>query len=285
MFTTVPFVRRRDRKIRPPVMVTMEQLSHAPPQSIIKDVWASNLEEEMRSLRDTITHCTYISMDTEFPGVVARPIGEFHNQMDYYYQTMRCNVDLCCIIQLGITLTNDNGELPARCFTWQFNFKFNLEEDMFAQDSIDLLQRSGINFQKNLELGIDPNDFAELLITSGVVLSNKVTWVVFQGGYDFGYLLKILTCAPLPEDEEGFFDLISYYFPNLYDIKYLMRSCKKLKGGLSDLGDELEVKRIGPQHQAGSDSLLTAGTFFTLRDTYFENEIDENKYLNIIHGL
>ena len=28
--------------------------------------------------------------------------------------------------------------------TWQFNFKFNLSEDMYAEESVDLLQNSGI---------------------------------------------------------------------------------------------------------------------------------------------
>ena len=55
------------------------------------------------------------------------------------------------------------------------------------------------------------------------------------------------------------------YFPQTYDIKYLMKSCKSLKGGLQDVADDLKVERIGPQHQAGSDSLLTCITFFKMR--------------------
>lgn len=31
-------------------------------------------------------------MDTEFPGVVARPIGEFRTTADYQYQLLRCNI-------------------------------------------------------------------------------------------------------------------------------------------------------------------------------------------------
>ena len=35
---------------------------------------------------------------------------------------------------------NERGEQPEGCVSWQFNFKFNLREDMYAQDSIDLLK-------------------------------------------------------------------------------------------------------------------------------------------------
>ena len=32
--------------------------------------------------------------------------------------------------------------------TYQFNFKFSLEADIYAQDSIDLLTNSGIDFKR-----------------------------------------------------------------------------------------------------------------------------------------
>ena len=38
-----------------------------------------------------------------------------------------------------IAFVNEKGENPDGCVSWQFNFKFNLREDMYAQDSIDLL--------------------------------------------------------------------------------------------------------------------------------------------------
>jgi hypothetical protein len=44
-------------------------------------------------------------------------------------------------------------------------------------------------------------------------------------GYDFGYLLKILTCQPLPANEADFFELLNLYFPNIFDMKYLMKVC------------------------------------------------------------
>lgn len=48
-------------------------------------------------------------------------------------------------------------------------------------------------------------------------------------GYDFGYLIKILSNANLPEEEVDFFEILRLYFPVIYDVKYLMKSCKNLK--------------------------------------------------------
>jgi len=62
-----------------------------------------------------------------------------------------------------------------------------------------------------------------------------------NSGYDFCYLLKILTCQALPAEERSFFELLKIYFPCIYDIKYLMKSCKNLKGGLQDVADFLKV--------------------------------------------
>ena len=93
------------------------------------------------------------------------------------------------------------------------------------------------------------------------------------------YLLAMLTNSNLPEGETEFFETLKVYFPNIYDVKYLMKSCKNLKGGLQEVADMLEVERIGPQHQAGSDSLLTGRAFFKMTEIYFEDELDDSKVL------
>lgn len=43
--------------------------------------------------------------------------------------------------------------------------------------------------------------------------------------------------------------------------------------------------RIGPSHQAGSDSLLTAATFFKMREIYFGDRIDDAEYNGKLYGL
>lgn len=51
------------------------------------------------------------------------------------------------------------------------------------------------------------------------------------------------------------------------------------------VAEQLSLERKGPQHQAGSDSLLTGETFFKLREIYFEDNIEENRYSGFIYGL
>ena len=40
---------------------------------------------------------------------------------------MRCNVDLLKIIQVGITLADEEGNYPQDVSTWQFNFRFSVK--------------------------------------------------------------------------------------------------------------------------------------------------------------
>ena len=113
----------------------------------IKEVYADNLLEELRVIGDLIEEYNYIGMDTEFPGTV------YNLQImtnDFYYKTLKINVDSLKLIQLGITLSNEKGEYPKNIpyHTWQFNFQFDLIRDIYNDESVKLLKNSGINFDK-----------------------------------------------------------------------------------------------------------------------------------------
>ncbi|ORY87866.1 ribonuclease H-like domain-containing protein [Protomyces lactucae-debilis] len=250
----------------------------------IRQVWQYNLDAEMYMIRDLVERYPYIAMDTEFPGIVARPMGQFRSASDYRYQVMRCNVDLLKMIQLGVTFCDEHGRQPEGANTWQFNFAFSLNEDMYAGDSIALLKEAGIDFVKHQEHGITQQAFGELMISSGLVLAPEVKWLTFHGGYDFGYLLKALTSTALPTTETDFLALLSLYFPNFHDIKYTARTVKSLKGGLAEIAEDLNCPRHGVAHQAGSDSLLTARVFFEVWRQFYPNGFPE-EFSNKIHGI
>jgi CCR4-NOT transcription complex subunit 7/8 len=255
----------------------------------IREVWAHNLEAEFAVIRDFADTHPYVAMDTEFPGVVCRPLGNFRTQDGLNYATLKANVDMLKLIQLGLTLSDDRGALPpcgtnGRPCAWQFNFRgFDPRSDPANADSIDLLRTSGIDFDRFAAEGADTGRFAELLMSSGVLLNAEVQWVTFHSGYDFGYLVKLLTGQNLPDTIPGFFDLVRVYFPVLYDIKHLMRYCNSLHGGLSKLGELLGVERVGTCHQAGSDSLLTLQCFTKLKEVYFRGSTES--YAGVLYGL
>lgn len=81
------------------------------------------------------------------------------------------------------------------------------------------MKTSGIDFEKFEKFGIDVQYFGELMMMSGLVLNDEIKWISFHSKYDFGYLLKTLTCSELPMDETGFLDLLFTYFPCIYDVK------------------------------------------------------------------
>ncbi|MBA0799073.1 hypothetical protein Gohar_009608 [Gossypium harknessii] len=64
------------------------------------------------------------------------------------YQYMKSNVDMLQIIQLGLSIL-----------------------DAWASDSIELLKRQGINFEKNKEKGIDSKNFAKKFWDYGLVFN------------------------------------------------------------------------------------------------------------------
>lgn len=187
--------------------------------------------------------------------------------------------------------------------TFVFNFKFSLSEDMFSEPSIALLEASGVEFEKNREMGIELDAFGAALTSSGLIFSDDVNWLSFHSAYDFGYIIKVLTSDMLPADQHEFFEKVKIFFPNLWDIKFILRHAQRMqaqgrltadasriltdlgqRSGLQDLADVLGCHRVGQAHTAGSDAWLTGSVFWAMQSKIFNKEMPQ-ELAGQIYGL
>ena len=111
----------------------------------------------MHNISAIVDRYKFISVDTEFPGVVVTPLqcARGNETSSYQWKTIRSNVNMyvspclfdinenvglpACghttcslmlrlkIIQLGITFADQHGNKPPGICTWQFNFHFDIK--------------------------------------------------------------------------------------------------------------------------------------------------------------
>ncbi|KAM7254042.1 hypothetical protein ACFE04_028226 [Oxalis oulophora] len=259
---------------------------------VVRQVWAANLVEEIGYINQALFDHTFVAIDTEFPGTIYQPAMDkvffpTINPDDNYF-SIRSNVEDLKLIQLGLTLTNAQGNLPnfgspTESYIWQFNFRdFDITKDSYNRNSIEFLKKQGIDFENHRNYGIHSADFAWVFLNSNLVAwKSNLTWVTFHGGYDFGFMIKILTQHSLPSDLPSFIRHVVWYFGNkVYDVKHMIKPFNRWYGGLNKLAKGLNVERgqVGNcTHQAGSDSLLTILTYWKLVQV-FNEEYRENGY-------
>ncbi|PRT55250.1 Poly(A) ribonuclease pop2 [Wickerhamiella sorbophila] len=249
------------------------------------NVWSWNLGQQMAVLRQLVNQYRYISVDCKFPGLISRPVGTFHSTSEYHFQTLRTNVDMVDVIQIGLTLTDAVGNVaPGSPGTWQFNFKFNAQQDMCSAESLEVLGQSGFEFQKHEQEGIDVFAFAELLLDSGLVLNDQITWISFHAGYDLGYIVSAMLNKNIPVERSLYLSLVGLYFPNVFDVKTLIKKYKLSdKNGLHDVIQEFGIYRGSSYCLAGADSRLVALCYFEVVRLIGENNARAVK--NCIFGL
>lgn len=61
---------------------------------------------------------------------------------------MKRNVEETKMIQIGLSIADENGATPLPTSTWQFNFRFDKEKDRIVDQSYDLLIKAGVRFDR-----------------------------------------------------------------------------------------------------------------------------------------
>ncbi|CAE7542860.1 caf1 [Symbiodinium natans] len=207
----------------------------------IFDVWSWNFDAEFGQL-------------LEFPGFLREE--KQTAKRSARYAALRQNCDNLRPIQLGISVAHPDGAL---CGTWCFNLSFDVYTDLYTEASVAFLTAAGLDFPRHAAEGIDPAKIGRKLRASPLVGQQGCThrWVTFQGWYDFGYMLRLLTHRRLPSDFAAFEELRASFFPDRYELRDELP-----RGSLDSLLRDFGVERYGTPHTAGSDALATLELFF-----------------------
>ncbi|XP_050123159.1 putative CCR4-associated factor 1 homolog 8 isoform X4 [Malus sylvestris] len=163
-------------------------------------VWADNFAQEIAAVDRFLTHFPIVSFDAEFPGFLRNTPRSASDALRY--QDLRFNVDSLKLIQLGITLFDDLGNIGG---TWEFNFRgFDEETDPHVADSITLLKANGLDLEKFRKFGIDPEVFEEGFAEVLRMHRGRLLWVSFHGLYDSAYVMKLMTRKAMPSSPTEF---------------------------------------------------------------------------------
>ncbi|URD95571.1 CCR4-associated factor 1 [Musa troglodytarum] len=224
----------------------------------------------------------YVAIDTEFTGT------PFCASEEERYADVKYNVDRMKLIQLGITLFDENGRTPWQGCCWQFNFSdFDPSVHPSSPTSLELLRRSGHDLEGNRRNGIDGDKWSNVLRNKLFDRRYGSVYVTFHGLYDVAYVMKLITGgAPLPATLREFIAAARRVFGTLYDIKHIAKHCDGLSGrefGLTRLAQELRVEQDGIPHQAAYDSLSISRVFNEMKRRY--NIEGNERFVSVLYGL
>ncbi|CAL4969826.1 unnamed protein product [Urochloa decumbens] len=294
-----------------PYFGAVAAVRHPPPYPRavqLQSVTAVNSDAELNLIASLLPHYTYVTVDTEYPGTVHRPAaGKRDSDLtaDERYALLRANADELPIVQLGVTLCDEHGNLPVVLDyatglhaerAWEFNFSdFDVASHRHAPQSVEFLRSQGIDFERARRCGVNSAAFADklsaILAAPRGANAAELTWVAFGGAYDLAYLVKMLGGGqPLPETREGFVARVRELLGGrVFDAKYMAEHCGRgdLRGvGLRSVAANLGVPRpiVEPPCLAGPKSLTACRIHTVLRMHVLPQDAVAG-YEGIIDGL
>uniref|UniRef100_A0A0E0M560 Uncharacterized protein n=1 Tax=Oryza punctata TaxID=4537 RepID=A0A0E0M560_ORYPU len=272
----------------------------------IRRVTADNLAVEMLSIRSHLPDFPYITIHADYPvedtaaarhGRRRRRRGGRGNKRESLaeercYKLAKARVDELHVLQLGITLCDHHGRLPATVIAgpgglasavemaWQVGFSdFDVLRSSHNQSAVDALRAAGVDLEHLRARGVPAAVFGQALREFNIVSAGnrgRLTWVAFGGIYDFGFLLKMLDGGrPLPQTSEGFVSRLRGHLGVVYDAKYVAARLPvdgvELRGGLVRVARLLgaPAAAVEEPRQAGEKSLVASQVFMRMTGLFF----------------
>ncbi|TYK19447.1 putative CCR4-associated factor 1-like protein 8 [Cucumis melo var. makuwa] len=170
-----------------------------------------------------------IAMDTEFPSFLRSTSRGAPKE--HLYQDLKFNLNHLKILQLGLTLMDENEHVGL---SWVFIF-FDFDEQT------DFSSPTSIQYLKN---------------NKGNRITKRIT---FHGIYDVAYLLKLMMIKTMPKSMMEFAIVAQRHLGTVNDLKHMIHNCERLMNGELGLKRLAELLNVNDTiFNGGSDSLPIA---------------------------
>lgn len=255
-------------------------------------VYSYNLQFAFDVLRAQYYCHKVIAVDTEFTirngAYETRCVASEPEKLFSYYAHNIMHDDL---LQIGFTLTDEDGNLAPGVHTFQFNMHYDTSKasDVKADNMFFLLNTPKIDFLALEICGIKQEEFVKEILESEIFANKKLTLVTFAGVMDYYFLIQMLATnkdEPLCKEREMFLKVMHAYFPNSYDVQCMIGDEERNFGAtsLTKLAAFHKCTVKGRmQHQAGSDACQTSILFHDIKKK--RSETFETDYHGQIFGV
>ncbi|TVU08989.1 hypothetical protein EJB05_42421, partial [Eragrostis curvula] len=252
----------------------------------VRQVWANNLDAEVRAVRALAANARYVAVNVQYPGVVFNAAGNADPcavTAEERYAAVKANVDALKPLQLGIAVGTHDG----RCVAWEFNLSgFDRAADQHAPGSVAYLAGRGMDLDAHRARGVPAARLAAALHRCGLLRGRGFAWVTYAGVYHVAYLLKIVTGGqPLPGDVAGFLDAVRGFLgEEVYDVARLVVDCPTLPVGLERVANALGLAPpLWSPRLAGAGAALALQAFAALEFNVFRGDV--SRYRGLLNGL
>ncbi|XP_066374605.1 uncharacterized protein [Miscanthus floridulus] len=246
-------------------------------EAIVHRVWRENCDEAFKLVVDKLRQPRrhfYIALDIEFVAGASTNVRFRPICWNTWYDHLRTFVNGGEMLQVGLALAFDldldhqrhrEAQAPSSVIALEINLRFDVDAREYNDASITFLAVQGHRLTEHRDRGVTMEQFLNGLLRHLPFGDDFVIWVPFHGDRDFGFLLLLLQQqgrGVLPPDRAAFMRQVRQQFPVFYDVRVLGQLEKEgFTGSLTALAAHLGVRRIGGEHHAGSDALLTLSCF------------------------